>query len=163
MKKIIILCISLVVLIFIGSYIYLKINPPLVAVQSGTAMERQILLVKVGNKNLFGEIEIQDVLVNDSIKPSRMKVQVSDQSKGFIISDRFDGEEEQEYTFKDLDNIKLQPKTDPQRQLEKVNNSVSTKEDLIYAITLGHQNSIDKAIINYRYLGMSFKKVVSIE
>ncbi|MBM7572355.1 hypothetical protein [Aquibacillus albus] len=55
----------------------------------------------------------------------------------------------------------LNPNTDPQEQLKRVNKGTITEDDLIYAITLGYQSSIEKVIIKYQYLGVSYKKVVT--
>ena len=57
--------------------------------------------------------------------------------------------------------MNLKPNTDPQQQLRKVNEGTVTDDDLIYAITLGHQSSIEKVITKYQYLGLSYKKVVT--
>lgn len=162
LKKLIIGCISLAVLLIVSGYVYFKYSTPLVAIPSGYSTDKQVLLVEVGNKNIFGEIEIKDVLINNNNKPSEVKIQVSNPYKGFIITDNFSSDEENTYTFKDLNEVKLEPKTDPQKQLDKVNDGTATKDDQLYAITLGHQESIDKVIINYNYLGITFNKTVLI-
>lgn len=161
MKKVLIGTISIVVL-FIGFFFFLKLNQPLVAHPSASANDKQVQLVSVGNKSPFGDIQIEEVLVNDKVVPSKVKIQVSYHPKGFIISDHFNGEEESEYTFKGLDSITLKPKTDPQKQLDKVNAGTAKEDDTIYALSLGHEHSIDRVIIKYHHLGMSHELVVSI-
>lgn len=160
MKKALITVISFVVL-FTGVYTFIKMNPPLAAYSSGSAMDKQIQLVEIGNKSLLGDIQIEKVLVNNNTLPTKVKIQVSHLIKGFIISDRFDGEEESKYAFKELDSITLKPKTDPQKQLDKVNAGTATEDDTIYALSLGHEESIDKVIIKYRHLGISHEMIVS--
>lgn len=159
MKKVVIVCISLVILFLVGVYSYLKVSQPLVAVQSAYTLDKQVVLVSVGNKNPFGEIEIQEVLVNNMTKPTKVIVQVSNNAKGFILSDDNNSEEARKYTFKELDEVKLQAKTDPQVRNEGIANS----EDPIYAVTISHQNSIDNVIIKYRYLGISHEKSILIK
>lgn len=156
-----IVCISIAVLLFVGSFSYLKTSPPLIAGTLGYQKGKEVLLVEVGNQNSFGRIEIQEVLVNNNINPSIAKMQVSNHSKGFIISDKFNSEEVSEYAFKNLENVQLEPNTAPQEQLKKVNEGTSTEGDWIYAITLGHKSSIEKVIIKYQYLGLSYEKVVT--
>ncbi|MFF2856980.1 hypothetical protein [Peribacillus sp. NPDC058002] len=158
MKKVLIGIISIVVL-FIGFFFFLKLNQPLVAYPSASANDKQVQLVSVGNKSPFGNIQIEEVLVNDKVVPSKVKLQVSYHPKGFIISDHFDGEEG-EYTFKGLDSITLKPKTDPQKQLDKVNAGTATEDDTIYALSLVHEHSIERVIIKYHYFGMSHELVV---
>ncbi|MGY3312885.1 hypothetical protein ACV242_001381 [Peribacillus simplex] len=160
MKKVLIGVISIVVL-FIGVFFFLKLNQPLVAYPSASANDKQVQLVSVGNKSPFDDIQIEEVLVNDKVVPSKVKLQVSYHPKGFIISDHFNGEEASEYTFKGLDSITLKPKTDPQKQLDKVNAGTATEDDTIYALSLVHEHSIDKVAIKYRYLGMPHELVVS--
>ncbi|MCC3359242.1 hypothetical protein [Bacillus sp. REN16] len=163
MKKLALSLISLAILLIGGGFVYLKFSPPLVAFQSGYSTDKQVLLVEVGNKNAFGEIEIQDVLVNNNSKPSDMKLQLSNPNNGFIITNHFNGDEASEYTFKDINELKLEPKTDPQEQLDKVNSGTATEDDPIYAVTLVHSESINRVIIHYNYLGLSFEKEVSIQ
>ncbi|MDV7767371.1 hypothetical protein [Peribacillus sp. CSMR9] len=160
MKKVLIGVISIVVL-FIGVFFFLKLNQPLVAYPSASANDKQVQLVSVGNKSPFDDIQIEEVLVNDEVVPSKVKLQVSYHPKGFIISDNFNGEEASEYTFKGLDSITLKPKTDPQKQLDKVNAGTATEDDAIYALSLVHEHSIDKVVIKYRHLGMPHELVVS--
>ncbi|RRN73911.1 hypothetical protein EI200_04315 [Peribacillus simplex] len=160
MKKVLIGVISIVVL-FIGVFFFLKLNQPLVAYPSASANDKQVQLISVGNKSPFDDIQIEEVLVNDKVVPSIVKLQVSYHPKGFIISDHFNGEEASEYTFKGLDSITLKPKTDPQKQLDKVNAGTATEDDTIYALSLVHEHSIDKVAIKYRHLGMPHELVVS--
>ncbi|WP_313802390.1 hypothetical protein [Cytobacillus sp.] len=160
MKKMIVVCSSLIVLLFAGSFSYLQISPPLVAIPSAYETGKKVLLIEVGNKNPFGKIKIQDVLVNNYDPPSKVKVQVSNHTKGFIISDHFNSDESRKYTFKDLKSVKLEPNTDPKEQLKKMNDGTITDDDLIYAITIGHQNRIENVLVKYQYLGVSFEKVV---
>lgn len=145
---------------FAGIFSYLKISPPLVAIPSAYETGKMVLLIEVGNKNSFGRIEIKDVLMNNNIIPSKVRVQVSNHTKGFIISDNFNSGEARKYTFQDLKNVKLEPNTDPQEQLKKVNDG-TIRDDEIYAITIAHQSSIENLIIKYQYLGVSYEKVVT--
>lgn len=162
MKKFIIIFMILIPIIVCGSYLYYKLNPPL-AIQNGSAYQKgkEVLLLEVGNKHSFADIKITELLVNNYKQPSKAKVQVSNHSKGFIITDDFNSEEASKYQFKSINNVNLKPNTDPQQQLRKVNEGTVTDDDLIYAITLGHQSSIEKVIIKYQYLGLSYKKVVT--
>ncbi|MFE8697594.1 hypothetical protein ACFYKT_14725 [Cytobacillus sp. FJAT-53684] len=163
MKRILIICISLVIVLFAAGYLCLKFLPPFTAIQSASAMENQIVLVDVGNNYPFGDIQIQDVMVNNNSKPSKAKVQVSNHSKGFIISDNFDGEEAREYSFKDLDEVMLKPKTNPKEQLKEVNEGKADKAAIIYAITLSHEEPVHKVIIKYRYLFYEGEMELSID
>lgn len=47
-------------------------------------------------------------------------------------------------------------------QLDKVNAGTATKDDTIYALSLVHEQSIDRVIIKYHHLGMSHELVVSM-
>ncbi|MCD5324352.1 MULTISPECIES: hypothetical protein [Pontibacillus] len=164
MKKSIIPFISIVVLLTVGSYVFAKINPPL-ALADGLAYQKgkKVILLEAGNQYPFGDIKLTDVLVNENLKPSEAKVQVSHPTNGFIITTDFNGKEAEEYHFLNLENAKLKPNTHPQKQLDKLNEGTLTDDDLIYAITLGHQSSIEKVTIKYQCLGIPYEKIVTTE
>ncbi|SIS64455.1 hypothetical protein [Salimicrobium flavidum] len=162
MKKVFVILIIVIPIVFVGSFLYSRFNPPL-AVSGGYAYQedKEVMIVDVGNKYPFGSIKITELLVNNQNQPSKAKMQVSTHSLGFIISDQFNSEEAAEYQFESIENVKLKPNTDPRGQLDKVNEGTISNEDLIYAVTLGHERSIEKVIIKYSYLGVPYEKIVS--
>ncbi|WP_026702705.1 hypothetical protein [Salibacterium aidingense] len=165
MKKVFIIC-GICLLVFLaGTYFNLTVNPPLAAHPSASANQasNHVQLVTLGNQSPLGDIKIEEVRVNSDNKPESVKIQVSTTPKGFIISDDMEGEKEKQYTFQDLDSIKIQTNTDPQKHLDKVNSSTATKNDPIYALTLGHKNTIHNVIIQYRYFGIAYENTVSID
>jgi hypothetical protein len=153
--KIMLLAIIVVGITVIGCITYLKINSPLVAAATGSSSEKRILLVEVGNKSRLAKIQIEEVLINNNNKPTKVKIQVSNPLKGFFISNNFEGKEESKYDFRDLKTVALQTETDPQKQLNKVNNGAATEKDKIYAITINHVDKIQKVII----LGFHMKRL----
>ena len=161
MKKLLITGASLLIL-FVSAYTFMKMMPPLSADPSASGSDRQTQLVSIGNKSLLGDIQIVEVLVNNDTAPEKVKIQVSSHEKGFIISERFDGkEEESEYTFKELDSITLKPRTDPQKQFDQVNAGTAADDDAIYALSINHEESIDKIFIKYRHLGITHKIILA--
>lgn len=125
-------------------------------------MGEHIQLIEVGNKSRFGEIKIKEVLVNNDMEPTNAKLQVSNPIKGFIVSDRFDGVEEAEYEFRDFDSETLQKGNTPSGQIAKLRDGTARVDDEIYAITIGHKNSIKKVTIRYSHLGISHEKSIAI-
>jgi len=101
------------------------------------------------------------VLVNKDDVPAQVKMQVSNPNKGFIVSDRFEGIEEQNYTLKDIHEVSIPTGTSPQVQLDKVNKGTATDADHIYAITIGNKQTIESVTIKYSHLGISHKLTVS--
>ena len=155
MKKLLITVGSLLIL-FVGAYTFMKMVPPLSADPSASGSDRQTQLVSIGNKSLLGDIQIVEVLVNNDTAPEKVKIQVSNHEKGFIISEHFDGKEEKiEYTFKELNSFTLKPNTDPQKQLDQLNADNTMDDDSIYALSINHEESIFRVIIKYRHLGIS--------
>ncbi|MFA9556663.1 hypothetical protein ACERII_05100 [Evansella sp. AB-rgal1] len=159
MKKSLIIVISAIILL-VGTYTFIKFNPPLSAYSSGYAMDRKVLLVEIGNKSPIGNLKIEEILVNNNDSPLQLKVQVSHHMQGFVISDNFDREVESEYTFEDLETTVIQPNTDPQKQINKVKDGTATEEDIIYALSFIHEESINQVTIKYRHLGISHKKTL---
>ncbi len=160
--KVIISFLIVIFVSFIVYSIYLINNSPLVVAVIGSSFEKRVLLVEVGNKSSLAKISINEVLVNNNNEPTKVMIQVSNSLKGFIISRNFEGQEESKYNFRDLKSIGLQTNTDPQKQLDKVNKGTSTEDDKIYAITIDNDELIQKVIIKYRFLWLSYKKVITI-
>ncbi|RED51805.1 hypothetical protein [Cohnella lupini] len=156
--------ISFLIVIFISfsAYsLYLINNSPLDAVAGGWTVDKHVLLVQVGNKSRLAKVSIKEVLVNDNNEPREVKIQESNSLKGFIISSNFEGEEESKYNFRDLNSVGLQTNSDPQKQLDKLNKGTATKDDKIYAISIINDEIIHKVIIKYRFLWLSYEKVIS--
>lgn len=148
-------------LIIAGAYVYLKSSSPLAAGASASSNDRKVILVTVGNKGFYGGIDIEEVLVNENTSPAQVKMQVSNHSKGFIVSDSFEGLEEKEYTFKALDEVTLPTGTSPQEQMDKLNSGKATEADHIYALTIGDATTIETVTFKYRHLGISHQITIS--
>lgn len=159
MKKAIVIFIGFIILL-VGSVLYIKLNQPLIEGTVATGNEKHIVVVGVGNKGFKG-IKITDVIVNNNEKPQKLKVQVSNLLKGFILTDSFDAVAV-EYGIKNVDSVTIQSNTSPQVQFEKMDQGTATKKDVSYGITIVHDRPIENVIIKYRFLGLSFVKTVSV-
>ncbi|MEH6941994.1 hypothetical protein [Bacillus sp. JJ722] len=163
MKKTLVIIVVVAVIALGGAFVFLKANSPLADGTIAWTQEKKIALVGVGNKMPFGEIQIENVLVNNDHKPTDVKVQVSNVLKGFVLTDNMNEEKESEIPFKDLHTVRLQSKTDPEKQLNKVNDGTATKNDITYAIMVQHNQEIHEVIVEYRYLGILFKEKFTIK
>lgn len=161
--KILLSMLIVAIVTFVIGFIYLKKNPPLDAAFSGSSSEKRIILVEVGNKSRLADIRVEDVFVNNNSLPSNAKIQESDPFKGFIISSNFEGDEEKKYNFQDLKSVSIQTKTERQKQFDKLSNGTASEKDTIYAITISHDESIQKIRIKYRFLGLSYDKVIQTQ
>lgn len=165
MKRIILVAVILIV-VFGGVYAYLKSNPPLETGTLGTSSDRHHVTLEIGNKNIVGDIHIEDVLINSNVRSDEVKIQVSNPLKGFIIadvSDGVDGPEESEYTFKSIQDVSIASDTGPESQLDKVYGGTATEKDKSYAITVSHDNAVVNLTIIYRYLGITYEEDVALE
>ncbi|UOQ87177.1 hypothetical protein [Gracilibacillus salinarum] len=165
MRKIVINCVSLIALFFAGSFSNMDISAPLGVGSLGKGFPegKEIALVEVGNNSKFGDIHIEEVLVNNDQQPEKVKMQVSNHDKGMIVSGNFKGAEEKGFIFKEVSNVNLEPDTDPNRQFEKVQQGMEEADLITYAITLVHQERVNQVIIKYRHLGEAYEKVVGID
>lgn len=161
-KTLVIIVVLTVITIGIG-FVFLKLNNPLTGGTIAWTQEKKTALVGVGNKMPFGEIQIDSVLVNNDNQPTNIKVQVSNPLKGFVLTDNINEEKESEITFQNLNTVRLQGKTDPEKQLNKVDEGTVTKNDITYAIMVTHNQEINEVIVKYRYLGITFKEKFSIK
>ncbi|WP_146551363.1 hypothetical protein [Rummeliibacillus sp. SL167] len=88
---------------------------------------------------------------NNDEKPLKAKVQVSDNLKGFIITDDYNNEESKEYVFKNIESVPI-----------KAGIGLDKKGE-IYGVSIIHNKAIDKVHIKYSYLGILFAKTVPFD
>ncbi|WP_096202949.1 hypothetical protein [Bacillus sp. FJAT-45350] len=161
MRKIILISVLIFAVISIGLFSFIKSNPPLMSGTIGSSGDKQAVVISIGNEG-FSDVEINDVLINNNEEPLDKKIQLSNPLKGFIVAVDFDGEA-REYGITNIEDVIIEPNTAPLSQLEKVNNGTATEEDKSYGLSIINDKEINKVIINYRYLGLSFEKSVPIQ
>jgi len=130
---------SILIIVFVGVYTFVKMSASLEAKAAGFAKNKKVQLISIGNKSSLGDIEIEQIRINGNKTPEYAKIQVSNDKKGFLLGD-FSSEETKGYTFKNLQSVKLQPHTGPDEQLERLNKG--KKSDQIYALSLADNISI---------------------
>ncbi|URN92968.1 MAG: hypothetical protein NAG76_14075 [Candidatus Pristimantibacillus lignocellulolyticus] len=156
-----ILLVAIVTLVI--GIIFIKNNSPLDAAYFASTYDKDVILVGVGNKGRFADIMVEDVFVNNNSQPLSVKIQVSDSFTGFIVSSNFEGDEEKKYNFQDLNSVSIPANTGRQEHFDKLSNGTASEKDPIYAITIKHDESIQKIRINYRYLGFAYEKIIEIQ
>ncbi len=160
LKKITLISALIIAVIAIGLFSFIKWNPPLVSGTISSSGDKQSVVISIGNKG-FSNVKITGVLINNNEEPLVKKIQLSNPLKGFIIADDFDGEA-REYGITNIEDVIIEPNTSPSSQLEKVNNGTATEDDKSYGLSIINDKEINKVIINYSYLGLSFEKNVPI-
>ncbi|MEH7515739.1 hypothetical protein V7146_23740 [Gottfriedia acidiceleris] len=160
-KKIVMVLVILTLLILIGFKPIMKRNPPLEIGIIGWTEKKHGVVIQIGNKG-WKKFVITDVLVNNNKRPINVKIQVNNAQKPLIITDSFTSKAAKNYVFKNINSISIEPNTSPSYILEKENNGNTTEKDKIYGISVLHDESINKIIIKYRYLGIQFVKELSI-
>jgi hypothetical protein len=159
-KKIIMISVLCIAIILIGLFSLIKFNPPMVSGTLATSGDKNSVVVEIGNKGI-SNVKIKDVLINNNKEPLEQKMQVSNPLKGFIISDTFD-DKTKEYGITNIEDAEIQPNTSPLTQLEKVNNGTATENDKSYGLSVIYNSAIERVIIKYSYLGLTFEKTVLI-
>ncbi|WP_226528890.1 hypothetical protein [Metabacillus niabensis] len=160
MKKTILIPIFILVVLLIGIFSFIKINPPLVSGTIASSGDLTFVVISIGNKG-FSHVKINDVLVNNNEEPKDKNIQLSNPLKGFIVAENFDGEA-REYGITNINDVLIEANTSPSSQLDKVNNGTATEDDKSYGLSVIHNKEINLVTINYRYLGLSFEKRVPI-
>ncbi|MGY4691053.1 hypothetical protein [Salibacterium sp. K-3] len=161
LKKIITLSIISMVVIFGGIFSYITFNPPLVKGSVGSINNYNAVLLVIGNKG-FSDVHIDDVSVNGDEKPSKVKMQFSNPSKGFIVTDTFNQEAE-DFNLHDIENVAIKTNTSPVKQREKADNDTAATDDKRYGISVVHDNQIENVTITYSYLGIPLEKTVKLD
>lgn len=149
MKKLWLIAPILIMIIAI-IYSFVKLNPPLEIGTLASGKDQKSVVVGIGN-NGFRKLKILNVFVNNDEKPLKAKVQVSDNLKGFIITDDYNNEESKKYVFKNIESVPI-----------KAGISLDKKGE-IYGVSIIHNKAIHKVHIKYSYLGISFAKTVPFD
>lgn len=162
-KKVLIYGLVLVLLAALvgGTYLYLKVNPPLEVGTLVSGEDNKSAIVGVGNAGL-GEIKILDVAVNNHEVPSETKIQMSNTILGFIITDDFQSPEAQQYGFEDIDETIIKKGTSPTSTFEKHDNGTASEDDEIYGISVIHDEEIRTVHIKYSYFGITLFEEVEM-
>ncbi|HHT7235686.1 MULTISPECIES: hypothetical protein [Bacillus] len=158
MKKILRITIIFTLIIIGVSFIILKSMIPLSVGAIAYSGDRKVVVVEVGNKMKFGDIQVESILINNDDEPKTTKIQVSNLGKGFTVGD----DKENEIIFRDLHAFHLPYNTDPQKRLDRVNEGTATKKEKIYAVTVWDNKEIDKVIVKYRYFCMEYEEEITI-
>jgi hypothetical protein len=149
----------ILVLIIGGGYFWLKFNPPLEVGTLASGEDKKSVVIGIGN-NGFREVEILAVSVNNNEQPLETKIQVSNVLQGFIITDEYDSEEAKKYNFTNIDDVTIKTGTSPFYNYEKLEDGTASKKDVIYGISLIHNEEINNVHIEYSHFGMKFNETV---
>ncbi|WP_203287714.1 hypothetical protein [Metabacillus sp. cB07] len=158
MKKFILIIALSIIIVLAGLYSFLKINSPLVSGTVGSTQDNKAVVVAIGNKG-FGNLKINEVLVNNYNEPMKLKIQVTNPLKGFVISKTFD---EKEFGISNIDTIDIESDTSPITQLERMNDGTATINDKSYGISVVHNEPIERLHITYSHFGLKFEETVSV-
>ncbi|MCK1999842.1 hypothetical protein MZM54_00410 [[Brevibacterium] frigoritolerans] len=152
---------AILVIVFIGSIIFTKLNPPLVSSTVATTSGNDAVVIGIGNKG-FSKIRIKGLLVNNNEIPSYQKIQASNPLKGFALTDNFDTEAK-EYGLKNIEDVIIETDTSPTEQYEKMDKGTATKNDKIYGISIVHTEPIHVVHIKYSYFWLKFEETVPVK
>lgn len=147
-----------IVIAAVGFYSFIKFNPPIEVNTLGMSQNHKSVVVGIGNTG-FSKMEILNVSVNNNEKPVEAKVQVSNHSRGLIITEDFDSKEAREFEFTNIKEVTIPAKTsfsDREKDSDNKNNK-------LYGISALHNEAIHTVYIKYRYLGMSFEETISVD
>lgn len=159
MKKKVWISVSIFLVIIVGVYFILKLNPPLEIGTLASGDDKKSVVVGVGNKG-FQKVKILGVLVNNNDIPMETKIQISNALQGFIITDKYNNEEAEEYTFMNINDVAIKTGTSPTSTFKKLDDGTATKNDEIYGVSVFYDKEINKVNIKYSYLGIQFKETV---
>lgn len=148
----------LMVVIVGGTYLWVRENPPMEIGMISQNEDGTSVLVEVTNHG-FSEAKVARVTVNHDDAPEKVKMQVSNLLKGYVLGDD-DRNEKVEY--KNLKDVVIERGSSQSKQMEKLNNGTATKEDTIYAVNVFHDERVRQVKIEYQYFGMTFIETVEI-
>lgn len=159
MKKRWITAVLLLVAVIVGgTYFWVRENPPMEIGMISQNENGTSVLVEVTNHG-FREAKVVRVTVNHDDAPEKVKMQVSNLLKGYVLGDD-DREEKVEY--KNLKDVVIERESSQSKQMEKLNNGTATKDDTLYAMQVFHDEKVRQVKIEYQYFGMTYIETVEI-
>jgi hypothetical protein len=152
MKRILFVLGSIIVLLVIGGYTYLKFNPPLIS--SGiTYYEDDIVGVSVEIiNNGFADAKLKTVLVDGNINET---VELGTSKTGHLILGG-NLEEDENISFHKIDEIAIHPKL----TIEELNEDSDVVKH--YGIRVFTESAPKTVLIKYKYLFLTFELNVDV-
>ncbi|WP_047986125.1 DUF2268 domain-containing protein [Ornithinibacillus californiensis] len=144
-KKFIVLAIILIILI--GYYLFLRLNPPLHSSgMSYNSYDPYTIVIELENDG-FGGIKIQDVLVNN-LEPKSTEIGISHSNQMVTISEVREASEG--VSFHDIQEITIKkpPQTVGDEDFDTIQH---------YALAVYHNQEIQNVKLKYKYLGIPFE------
>lgn len=154
--------VGLIIVVFIGIIVWLRLNPPLEKSTLGRNYESTSVVIALGNKG-FKDIQVTEVFVNNGETPSAVKMQINHPDKGFIIVDDFSSSEAVAFNFFSLTDVKIKKGTIIGEIYERQDKKQVKEDDRIYGLTILNEKPIYKVELHYSYLGMPYKIEISLK
>lgn len=159
MKKVIV---GLIIVLFIGIILWLRLNPPLEYGTIADNSENTSVVIGLGNRG-FNDIQITKVSINNGETPTEVKIQMDHPNKGFVITDDFSSPEVASYNFFSLTDLKIKKGTIIGEIYERQDKKQVREDDRIYGLTILNEQPIHKATIQYQYLGMPYTLELNVK
>ncbi|MGG4168908.1 hypothetical protein ABEW00_15815 [Rossellomorea vietnamensis] len=142
-----------------GCYVWLRMHPPMevgvvASNESGTSV-----LVEVTNHG-FRDAKVTGVTVNNDEAPEEVKMQVSNLLRGYTVTDGPGDPLPEGISFENVGDVKIKAGPTNSEQLASLDDGTATKEDMIYAVNVFHDEKVHRVLIEYEYLGMTYRDSV---
>ncbi|CAN7546230.1 hypothetical protein [Rossellomorea sp. LjRoot5] len=152
----------MVAVVVVGGYFWIKKNPPIevgVVAQNATGTS---VLVEVTNHG-WKDAKVTGVTVNHDEVPGEVKMQVSNLLTGYAITDGPGDKLPEGIRFKNVEEVTIKAGLTNAEQLDSVDAGTATKEDMIYAVNVFHDEKVRRVLIEYEYLGMTYREMVEAD
>jgi hypothetical protein len=165
MNKKVQIFIGIIVILLVGSLLYLKINPPLDilgvsanAKQAGNDTnieENQFVIVANPENKGFSNIRLKEVIVNSNEKPNRIELGVG-RSNYMVMVTHALGNMGEGISFHEKGEYPIKPLSTVQSE-EVVSDTIKH-----YGIAVFHDEKINNLVVKYSYLGIPFEKELDL-
>jgi hypothetical protein len=144
-----------------GTYLWVRENPPMEIGMIGQNEDGTSVLIEVTNHGIR-EAKVVRVTVNHDDAPEKVKMQVSNLLKGYVMIDDIGDQLPIEVSLQNIEDVFIKAGPTNSQQLESVDAGTATKDDTIYAVHVFHDEAVSRVIIEYQYFGMNFYETVEI-
>ncbi|MCR8849291.1 hypothetical protein NQ095_12795 [Rossellomorea sp. SC111] len=145
-----------------GCYVWLRMHPPMEVGVVASNTTGTSVLVEVTNHG-WEDAKVTGVTVNNGETPSGVKMQVSNLLRGYTVTDGPDDQLPVGISFENVGDVKIKAGPTNAEQLASLDDGTATKEDMIYAVNVFHDEKVHRVLIEYEYLGMTYRDAVEVD
>lgn len=148
----------ILVILIVGTYLIMKVNPPLEVDTIASNEDKTMVVIGVGNTGFMG-LKIKEVSVNNDEQPEEAKLQIVAAEKGFTLTEDRESAEADGYRFAPIDEY-IKIGTSIEYTYDE--DGMPLDEAEIYGVNINHDEPVQHVKIKYSHFGITYEETVEL-